>query len=303
VHAGATGNNGAAVTIAAHILAARATAAESGIKLEVAQIFISSPRAREFVMTKDESAELKKVIAAEKIRVIAHGSYLDSLLAGPRALEFIRKEAECCEAAGITGLVLHLPNVPPEKFIKSLAHAYAKRAPGVRIYLETPTTTATTASPLTGSHYETPAKLAKLCALVRQYCDPHMERTGICIDTAHLWVNGVDISSYKKAAAWLAELESLEHIIPMACVALHLNDSVRELGTGPDMHAGLGLGKIWGGAANNNDGVVNIAERFGGLAAFVEFAQRHGTPVILERRPVELLPQDYQILHALRAQQ
>jgi hypothetical protein len=72
---------------------------------------------------------------------------------------------------------------------------------------------------------------------------------------------------------------------------VHLNDSERPRGIGPDTHAGLATGKIWG----------EYRDRLGesGLAAFTDYAQRHDTPVILERKPKEALKNDYFILGEL----
>jgi hypothetical protein len=73
--------------------------------------------------------------------------------------------------------------------------------------------------------------------------------------------------------------------------ARSLNDSQRAIGTGPDAHAALAGGRIWSryrGAAARS-----------GIAAVADCAQRHGTTVILERKPREALLGDYRILREL----
>ena len=72
---------------------------------------------------------------------------------------------------------------------------------------------------------------------------------------------------------------------------IHLNDSERLRGVGPDTHAPLAAGKIWGSYRDNLAG--------SGLAAFTDYAQRHDSPVILERKPKEALKNDYLILRKL----
>jgi hypothetical protein len=158
-------------------------------------------------------------------------------------------------------------------------------APRPLIYLETPAVT----PPKT--YYETPQKLAALFREIRSAVDPELDDFGLCVDTAHLWTSGVDLRTYEAAEAWLAGLEAVANVIPPDRIIFHLNDSARPLGVGPDMHAGLGLGKMWAG----------VPPESSGLAAFVDYARRHDTVVILERKPKEALASDYYRLRALGA--
>jgi deoxyribonuclease-4 len=65
---------------------------------------------------------------------------------------------------------------------------------------------------------------------------------GVCIDTCHIFVAGYDI---RTPAGWLATLEKFEKLIGLNYLfALHINDSVKELGSKSDRHASLGEGKI-----------------------------------------------------------
>jgi len=65
---------------------------------------------------------------------------------------------------------------------------------------------------------------------------------GVCLDTAHLWGAGYDISTPEKVAAVLDEFDRVVGLQRLAC--FHLNDSVKELGSRTDRHAYLGEGKI-----------------------------------------------------------
>jgi len=140
----------------------------------------------------------------------------------------------------------------------------------VRMYLEVPHVLPA------HSHYESPAKLIEFFRSVRARVDPDLAFFGLCIDTAHLWASGADISSYKKASAWLDQLEEGHSVIPPHAILLHLNDNKNGLGGGLDAHEVLLRGKIWGGYAHTPEQ--------SGLAAFVDYAVRHGVPTILERK-------------------
>ena len=86
---------------------------------------------------------------------------------------------------------------------------------------------------------------------------------GLCIDTAHIWAAGADISTRSQCATWFG---SLRDDIP---IAIHLNDSTEVIGTHHDIHTTLGDGEIWA----LNDGYISI----------LDWARERHAPVILER--------------------
>lgn len=65
---------------------------------------------------------------------------------------------------------------------------------------------------------------------------------GVCLDTAHLWGAGYDISTPAKVIAVLDEFDRVVGLDRLGC--MHLNDSSKELGSHTDRHAYLGEGKI-----------------------------------------------------------
>ncbi len=81
-------------------------------------------------------------------------------------------------------------------------------------------------------------QLAAILALLPQYAD----RLGVCLDTAHLWGAGHDISTRD------ATLQVLEHCDATFGLSrlkvLHLNDTTKDLGSHRDVHARLGEGII-----------------------------------------------------------
>jgi deoxyribonuclease-4 len=87
---------------------------------------------------------------------------------------------------------------------------------------------------------------------------------GTCIDTAHLWGSGVDLSSADGVEQAIDELErqlGLERVR-----VLHVNDSAVGLGSRRDVHAHLG------------EGGIGLA----GLSAWLTHPALDGKPVIME---------------------
>ncbi|MBD3228337.1 MAG: deoxyribonuclease IV [Candidatus Lokiarchaeota archaeon] len=68
------------------------------------------------------------------------------------------------------------------------------------------------------------------------------ERTGVCLDTCHIFASGYDFRTEKDYNKMIDELNSLFGLEQIS--AVHLNDSVGELGSRLDRHEHIGKGKI-----------------------------------------------------------
>jgi deoxyribonuclease IV len=74
--------------------------------------------------------------------------------------------------------------------------------------------------------------------LLPQYAD----RMGVCLDTAHLWAAGYDISTRQST---LDVLQNFDDVIGLPRLkVIHLNDTEKALGSHRDVHARLGEGVI-----------------------------------------------------------
>jgi deoxyribonuclease IV len=67
-------------------------------------------------------------------------------------------------------------------------------------------------------------------------------RIGVCLDTAHLWASGYDISNAKAVSAVMEQIG--KHIGFKRVRVLHLNDTKVSLGAKHDLHWHIGKGKI-----------------------------------------------------------
>ena len=227
------------------------------------QLFVAHPKNKVIILKEPDIAFLKGI--SEAYFICAHSSYVAQPWKGN--YEFNLEELTTCKAAGIKGLIIHLPK---DKDIDEIIEILENmKTPGVRIYLETPA--------VIKSNYDTPQKINALFDKLRAI-DPNLDYFGICIDTAHLHTNGIPLRTYENMRTYIDGLN-----IPLKCLMFHLNDSERELGKGPDSHAVLCRGKIWGG----------IDKKVSGLKVLLDFIKLNQLPTILERDENELINVDF----------
>ncbi|MDX6410938.1 MAG: deoxyribonuclease, partial [Gaiellaceae bacterium] len=89
------------------------------------------------------------------------------------------------------------------------------------------------------------------------------ERLGICLDTCHLYVSGVDVRDRAVVDALVDDLDARIGLDRLR--ALHINDAAAPLGSNRDRHANIGEGEI--GEAM---GVFLSHPKLQGLPAFLE---------------------------------
>lgn len=238
------------------------------------QVFIAGPHTRKMLLNDEKEMLLRQYLERTNIKLVAHGTYMDSpWTQKTRAIGFIKEELQSCFRSGICGLVIHL-GVPGEEVVidalPMMLQSYMDisdpkkiRSTPPRLYLENPHV-----KPI-NSKYHKPEQLNSLYERTKEI-DPQEMYFGICIDTAHLWSCGEDVSTYKLAKDWLDRLN-----IPTRALVFHLNDSALDLGAGIDNHAPLFSGKIW----NRFAGTPKLS----GAWAFIEYAIKYDILTILER--------------------
>lgn len=85
-----------------------------------------------------------------------------------------------------------------------------------------------------------------------------------CLDTAHIWAAGYDISTSADVHKTLKEYDQTVGLDSLSC--FHFNDSLKAVGSRVDRHANLGRGLI------NLEGLKEIAQ----------YGEKNSVPVILE---------------------
>lgn len=101
-------------------------------------------------------------------------------------------------------------------------------------------------------------------ALLFERLDRH-PRLGICLDSCHLFVSGVDITDPRALDACLDEIDAAFGLDRLR--ALHVNDSAAPLGSNRDRHANIGEGLL-----GERLGVFLGNPRLQGLPAVLEVA-------------------------------
>ncbi|HEX2045727.1 MAG TPA: deoxyribonuclease IV, partial [Gaiellaceae bacterium] len=67
-------------------------------------------------------------------------------------------------------------------------------------------------------------------------------RVGVCLDSCHLWVSGVDVTDGEALDAVVAEVDGRIGLERLRC--LHVNDAAAGIGSNRDRHANLGEGEL-----------------------------------------------------------
>lgn len=174
--------------------------------------------------------------------IIPHDSYLINL--GHPEKEALQKsrdafldEMQRCEQLGITLLNFHpgshLNKISEEECIVVISDSInwaLDQTTGVKAVIEN------TAGQGTNMGF----RFEHLAAIMDGVKDK--SRVGVCIDTAHAFAAGYDISTEE---GFIDTFQAFDEIIGFeSLLAMHLNDSKKELGTKVDRHESLGDGHI-----------------------------------------------------------
>jgi len=174
--------------------------------------------------------------------VVVHGAYLVNP-ASPdpdlwvRSLVALKEEYARCGVLGIDNLIIH----PGSHKDTSVEDGIRRAAEMIRTVLEENVVgpdillenTAGSGSSI-GSSFVQLASIRELSG--------HMGRVRYCFDTAHAFAAGYDLRDGKKVKSTLAQIDGeagLENI-----KTVHLNDSMKELGSRVDRHERIGEGQI-----------------------------------------------------------
>jgi deoxyribonuclease-4 len=241
---------------------------------DAVQVFTQSPRMwKPTAHAEEEVARFRERRAEAGIRAVAcHALYLVNLAGNDRELHrksvtAMRASMETAAAIGADGVVFHVGS----HLGKGLAAGYRRAVPALRELLElTDERLWLVLENSAGAGGTIGRSLEELATLVERL-DGH-ERLGICLDSCHWWVSGVDVTDPDALDAALAELDETIGLERLRC--LHVNDAGAALGSNRDRHASLGMGEM-------NDGLATFLAHpaFDGLPAILETPGPDGTYV------------------------
>ena len=199
---------------------------------------------KEREVSEAEAETFRRRRQALEIQFIAsHSAYLINLAASDADLRRRSREALRCEMArsallGLDAVVLHPGSHAGDGDKTGIARiqegidAVMAAVPeaGCRLLLET------TAGQGTGIGH----RFEQLAAIREGLGTP--QRVGFCLDTAHVFAAGYDLRDAAALEQTLSDFDricGLEHL-----VLIHLNDSLKPLGSRVDRHAAIGAGCI-----------------------------------------------------------
>ncbi|USO00106.1 MAG: deoxyribonuclease IV [Phycisphaeraceae bacterium] len=253
------------------------------LKMDTVQVFTKNQqqwkaRPLDPKASQDWLTELKRLGWTD--RAVSHASYLINL-ASPddglwnKSIDLMVVELERCEALSIPFLVHHpgaYTTSDEDAGLTRIAKAYKqifKRTKGFR--------TVSCLEDTVGSGSNLGRTFDQLADLRGRIIDQTGEpaRVGFCLDTCHAHAGGYDMSSRASADAALDEFDRLCGLDNLRC--LHLNDSLKAMGSRRDRHAHIGEGTI-----TNPPERKRRALRDSGFAAVVNRPELRGKPMILE---------------------
>ena len=214
------------------------------IGADAVQLFAQSPRMWRFPAHAEEDlARFRERRAEAGIgSVLVHALYLcnlatpDEVVFG-KSLETMRATVDAACAIEADGVVFHVGSHLGTGFEAGLERC----VPALREVLEhCSETTWLLVENSAGAGATVGRSIEELAALV-DALDRH-ERLGICLDSCHLWVSGVDVGERKQVAATLKEVDDRIGLDRLR--ALHVNDAAAPLGSNRDRHANVLEGEL-----------------------------------------------------------
>jgi deoxyribonuclease IV len=229
------------------------------------QVFTQSPRAWRPTNHDPETFERFREKRAEAGigGVLCHAVYLVNLatpdpVVYERSIAAMRNTTEVASAIGADGVVFHVGSHLGSGLEAGLEHV----APALEQVLELSTDETWVLMENSAGAGGTIGRSIEELATIYERMGRH-PRLGICLDSCHLWVSGVDVTDPAALDACLDEVDSAIGLDRLR--ALHVNDAAAPLGSNRDRHANLLEGELGEGL-----GVFLAHPRFQHLPVYLE---------------------------------
>ena len=250
----------------------------NSINANAVQIFLGSNQSSSLKsktkLTPDEITTIKQHIHHTKTTLIIHSIYLLNFCKAPPTSgrvkymhENIQYDLHLGQQIGAKCVVLHLgfkldidPTTAMHNLTKNINHII-NHMPSGRIQLALETSA--------GKGSEMGYTLDELATIWNGVKHHGHQKIGICIDTAHIFVSGYDISTPTGIKKYLAEFNQKIGIKNITLI--HLNDSRYPTASRKDEHRGIGHGLIF-----------NTPTGKQALKYLLKTAKQHHIPIILE---------------------
>jgi deoxyribonuclease-4 len=208
------------------------------------QLFTQSPRA--WRPTNHDPATFEKFRERRSKTgmggVLCHALYLCNLAAPnddvyEKSVAALSNTMEVATAIGADGVVFHVGSHLGSGF----EHGLERVLPAMERVLELATEETWLLMENSAGAGGTIGRSISELATIFERLDRH-PRLGICLDSCHLYVSGVDVTDAKALDACLEEVDAGIGLDRLR--ALHVNDSATPLGSNRDRHANIGEGLL-----------------------------------------------------------
>lgn len=232
---------------------------------DAVQVFTQSPRMwRPTSHTVEQTARFRERREEAGIgAVVCHALYLVNLASPDAAIHeksvaALRSSLEAAAAIGAEGVVFHVGSHLGSGFEAGLERV----VPALRELLELTSDDLWLLMENSAGAGGTIGRSTDELAAIHDALDRH-PRLGVCLDSCHWYVSGVDVTDPAALDAAVADLDVRIGLDRLRC--LHVNDTKAELGSNRDRHDSIGLGLM--------------GEKLGAFLAHPAF---QGLPAILE---------------------
>lgn len=241
------------------------------LEADAVQVFTQSPRTWRATKHEPEAIERfrERRAQAEIGAVLCHAVYLINL-ASPddeiyeKSVAALLGTVDVARAIDADGVVLHVGSHLGAGLDAGLARVVAALELALERCGDATWLLIENSAGAGGTIGRSPAELA---LLVDRLGRP--PRLGVCLDSCHLWVSGVDVTAPEVFAATIAELDELIGLDRLR--ALHVNDARDERGSNRDRHANIGEGVL-----GDRLSVFLADPRLQGLPAVLEVPGKDG---------------------------
>ncbi len=237
--------------VGAHISSAggmqNVPARAAAIGADGVQVFVQSPRTWKPTAHKPEDlAVLRAARETGQVQYIAcHAIYFINL-ASPdpelikKSRAALRNTIDVANAIAADGIVLHVGSHLGAGLDATLDQITSELTAALA-HLDGPWLLLENSAGAGGTIGRDPVELARIINAVDH------PRLGMCIDTCHAYVSGVDVTDAAQLDALVEELDLRIGIDRLRC--LHVNDALTACGSNRDRHANLGQGEMADGLA------------------------------------------------------
>jgi apurinic endonuclease APN1 len=256
-----------------------------------AQIFLGSNRSASLKtktkLTDEEITQIRNYLSQNKITLIIHSIYLLNFCNAPPNSgrvkymhDNIQYDLEYGSRIGAKCVILHLgfkkdleATIAIKNLIDNINKILKEMPPRIKLALETPA----------GQGSQIAYTLEELTLIWNGVKHFGYKKVGICIDTAHIFVSGYDISSVSGIKDYLDKFNTL--IGWKNITNFHINDSRYPIASRKDEHRSIGQGLIY-----------HTPEGKKALKYIKIFCETRGIPMILETPNKWVLPLRHSVL-------